>query len=185
MSVLIGPEIADGTVLSEYEYLVVRNALRLARSEDSEEDAISYALRYSENHKTSVLRRFLGNVMEHLGEHCEDMRGLIWNWDAKEVIFLREEEGQEQADAVNALVKLLRAGGWLAEFIECELNYYARNPEKNYHTPFELMFHLAEEAENLESDVDNAKALMKRYPERFAAVPAKAAAKAAGDSNEN
>src|SRR6476646_1986731 len=98
---LIAPKKEDSVILDELEYETVAAALKLARSESKEAQALACAIRQcqhrklygSEEDRYPILRTLLAEVMETLGEHVEEIKGMICLWDDHPTI-LYEDSGQ-------------------------------------------------------------------------------------------
>ena len=177
-SVLIGAYDEYGTVLWDEEVEIVHSALRLARSDDKEENAIARALCKCEKQE-DTLGSFLGAVLREQEEAAQGPIGFFWDGKEGTTFIGNGTRANQELEALKELQKLLEFGGWLAEFLRVHLGWYLKHDS----TPLEVMAHLVEEAANFESDVQHAKDITSRYPKMFAAEPVQANAKAAGDSN--
>src|SRR5437764_15404543 len=99
---LIAPKVEESTILNELEYQTVAAALKLARSQSREAQAVArairrgpdptYAMRDSEQSRYPILRRFVDVVMEDLGSHVEEIQGMICLGN-DDPVFLYEDKG--------------------------------------------------------------------------------------------
>lgn len=174
-SVLVGPNVEETTTLTESEYQTLKNALRLARAwergqglgeDDREANAIASALRDCDETMCrayrGTLRAFLRFLMVARGEHADEIRAMLV--DPSEVILMREDEGARHAASLKALLRILESGGWLADFFSPGLlEFWAKKTP----TPLAVMEQLTEPAFNFESTIDEAKQMMRDWPELF------------------
>jgi len=166
-SVLVGPSVDETTVLTDTEYETLKSALRLARSEDKEAEAIASALRACTEEvcvkPEGVFRQFFRGLMLDFGEHMDELQGILVDSDGSP-IFMREDEGTEHIAALKAFLKILEAKGWLAEFfwpVRIE-RYVEKAP-----TPLEVMQELTESAVIFECNISDAKDMIRDWPQFF------------------
>jgi hypothetical protein len=164
--VLVGPSMEETTTLTDTEYETVKNALRLARSEDTEADAIASALQVCTEDRVKsegVFRSFFRHLMLDFGSHLDEIQGMLVE-PFEQPIFLREEEGEQNVAALKAFLKILEAKGWLANFFwPVRIERYAEKAP----TPLEVMHDLTEDAINFECDIADAKKMIRGWPELF------------------
>lgn len=164
--VLIGDKRGEGTVLSESELTILQNALALWRSEDSEANVIAKALLgCSEKRQGGWFRIFLWELMDCTTGVLDETVGMLVAL-REDPVFLRDNEnGEERMRSLQAFLKILQRGDWLADFLFAErIEKYAKKCPQ----PLELMRALAEHADYFESDVEDAKRMMREWPELFA-----------------
>jgi hypothetical protein len=165
-SVLVGPSVEETTTLSESEYKTLKCALELARSEDKEAEAIASALQDCTEDcvkSKGVFRGFFRSLMLDFGEHIDEIQGMLVE-HFEQPIFLREDEGAEHVTALKAFLKILEAKGWLANFFwPVRIERYAEKSP----TPLEVMQDLTESAVMFECDINDAKKMIREWPELF------------------
>jgi hypothetical protein len=171
-TVLIGESMEETTVLTDTEYKTIRNALRLARSEDKEARAIACALSSCDAEMCKshggTLRAFLDLLLLDLGTHADEIQGLLFERPTHGTMFMREEEGGEHAAALKAFLKILQSDNWLAKFfLPVRIEMYAEHTP----TPLRVMQDLTESVLNFECDIMDAKRTMCEWPELVGVTP--------------
>jgi hypothetical protein len=163
-SVLVGPSREETTTLTDTEYETLKNALRLARSEDKQADAIAHAVRGCTEARGDTFRWFFNVLLSRFGEHSDELRAMLVE-GGEDPIFITEEEGvgSDHFSLLKAFLEIMRADGWLAEFFRVRIEMYAKKTP----TPLEFMRALTEEAANFEYSVGDAKRMMRDWPEFF------------------
>lgn len=167
-AVLIGPKCGDSEILSAHEYSAVKNLIQLYRLKGSKEasaivDGIYHcdaAALGSFGKERGLLLYFLKNLMHELGEHADEISAMFTDgWET--LMFLREDEDSYQTRCVTALLKILEGESWFAEWLLIFLPAYVREKW----SPVEVMWKLSEEATNFESNIEDAKRMLKDWPE--------------------
>ena len=167
-SALIGPKVEDSTILDETEYETVSAALKLARSNDREAQALANAIRACQDPERQVrtwacsqhpvLRHFFSWLSDDLGECVDDVRAIIC-LKSDDPVLLLEGEGERQATAVEALLKIFAGREWLAEFLLAELPKFAKEPPP----PMRVIWELVEEANQFQLKMDMAERMLANW----------------------
>ncbi|MGI9073354.1 MAG: hypothetical protein ACR2JB_19060 [Bryobacteraceae bacterium] len=164
---LVGPNMAETTILSESEYKTLKNALRLARLDDEEADAIADAVASSTELRCSqlggVFRYFFHAFLGQVGQHRSDEIHSMLVEGGEEPIFIADVEGPDRFALLKAFLDILRSDGWLASFLSARIERYAQKSP----TPLELMEGLTEDAVNFDLNINDAKRLIREWPEFF------------------
>jgi hypothetical protein len=163
-AVLVGPNNDETILLDQGEYETLKRALALARSGDTEANAIADALPDLEQRVKDygVLRTFLAHLMSALGEHADEIQAMLVKL-GEQPIFMREKRGSQQCASLEGFLKVLQDQGWLADFLDVRIQYYAEHRP----TPLEVMNALAESAVIFEGDVQDAKKMIRDWPAFF------------------
>lgn len=170
--VLVGDH-GESTVLSEEEFELLQNALALQRSADPEADAIAKGLLgCSKEHHSKWgggwFSLFLSELMEYASEVHGEIVGMLVE-TRRDPIFLRDyQAGEDHMRSLQAFLKILQRRDWLAEFLFTPRieKYVDKCP-----TPVELIEALVEPTENFDTDIHNAKRMMREWPELFGIKP--------------
>jgi hypothetical protein len=166
-AVLVGPSQDESTLLDEDEYRTLKDVLELCRGLDCRETAaILSALRAYRGNLIpggTAIASFFAYLMADLSPDMDEVQGILVQ-AGKEPSFMRDEEGEQQAVALQAFLKILQSRNWLADFfIPVRIEKYAENPP----TPLKVMRDLTESAEMFQSYVADAKRMMREWPEFF------------------
>lgn len=169
-AVLVGPDKDETTLLDGDEYRKLKSALQVIRSEDRESNAVLSALRAFTGHSfegSTPLATFFSYLMSDLADAMDEIQGILVQGD-EEPIFMRDDKGTEHAAALKAFLKILEADSWLTDFfIPVRIEQYAEETP----TPLRVMQDLAEPAMIFESDVAEAKRMIREWPELVGSVP--------------
>ena len=146
----------------------VAAALKLARSESKEAQALAEAIRFCQDpryplpacdsDRNPILRRFCSQLSDDLGECVNDVKGMICLWDDHPVL-LYEKKGQRQAEAIRALLKVFEAGEWLAEYLLLRLPAFAKEPP----TPMRMMWELTEKATEFQMHLETTERMLANW----------------------
>ncbi len=167
--VLAGSEEGQTETLSTREYRLLKNCLTLERrNNDSEAQAIADGLcafshpDYQE--RLGTLGAFLYNALQSLGDHVEEIKGLVIAEGERPILLDENSDGESRIKCVTALLKLLERGDWFANYLDTVLPHWSLKPPV---TPHEVIRTLVEQTENFESDVRAAKRMLAEHPMLF------------------
>jgi len=165
--VLVGED-GHGEVLSRYEHQVLRKALALARSEDREPHSIAEGLSWlslskEEQQPEMILGDFLHGLMDRVTPAAGQIVGMLADSLRDRPTFIDDSDDEGTMDTLEAFLKLLRQDNWLAEFLRLRVKKYAESCPQ----PLEVMQFLAEESVTFDSNLADAKQMIRDYPELF------------------
>lgn len=159
------------TTLDEREHKLLRSVLKLSRLEDEKASILLQAIECCADPEFvrvygGIYELFFTKLMEEAGRHTDSIKGMLClrKPNATPVTFLEEDEWDESdLECLPALTTVLQKGGWLGPWLHALLHRCVREN----HSPHDVIETLVEPAYHFEYDIEDAKRMLKDWPELF------------------
>jgi hypothetical protein len=162
---LVAPEGNEVLAIDLEEYAILKNALHALRFGDQRlravVDTFGLATRASQE-----FDYYMRALLNQLGDAGRDAAGLLVERSGGVTVLELEGREQHAAAALSALVKVLRSGGWFADWLQLQIGAAAMDGEP-LPTPFQVMQSLTLDAAEFEHNLNEARNLMKTFPQLF------------------
>ncbi len=165
---LIDPNGTDPLSLSKEEYKMLRSCLEAYRSDDPcLSDAATAFLSFHnwpDKSFAGLAKAMIASIrQEHDGTEID---GLLISRRFDEPILLDLSRDEGSGEVLAALLAILRAGGWFAEWLTLQIKTFS-NPEETRPTPLQIMSTLTLAIAEFERDRKAAGKMLKAYPHLF------------------